>query len=304
MSEILISVILGVIQGCGEFLPISSSGHLILARYLLNLDLNFTQEETYLAFDVFLHFGTLLAVLFYFREKLWRFFFKPYQPVVSKKIVKSGIKSYFKRLFLFLFSKSPREKKIFTYLVIATIPGAVFGFFLEDLVEAFFRKPSAVALMLIVGALVLALADYVFHRKQKNEAELALPYRTKRMEDLGWWRALIIGFFQALAIFPGFSRSGGTISGALFLGLNRREAARFSFILSIPIIFGAALSKVPVLFEVSFNPAIIISGVLAAALAGFLSIKYMLRYVTSHSYTVFVVYRIILALLILFFFME
>jgi undecaprenyl-diphosphatase len=267
------AIILGLIQGLGEFLPISSSGHLVIAPWLLNF------PDPGLAFDVALHFGTLIAVVLYF----WKDFIK----IISSSLSPSPVNG--RRWLESRQGRKTDEGKnieysptIFWLLVIATIPGAIFGYFLEDYAETVFRSPLLIAGTLSVVGLILYLADkYAQHKKNINEI-------TKK-------DSLLIGLSQAVAIIPGVSRSGATITTGLFLGLNRESAARFSFLLSAPIIFGATILKIKDLFSAG-TPEII--AIITAALSGYFAISWMLKFISRVSYKVFFWYRLALAALI------
>jgi len=267
MSNIISAIILGVVQGLGEFLPISSSGHLILIRAALKI------EDQGLAFDVALHFGTLLAVLWYFRRQGTLFL-----QDLGKQLLNAN--------------KAPRGKnlRLLVCIALATVPGAAAGFFLEDWAEHIFRYPKSVAMMLAVYALFLAVADR-YNRRRKSG--------TQSIGDITYGKSILIGIAQALAIIPGTSRSGATITAGLFLGLSRKDAAVFSFMLSIPIIFGAFLSSARHIFAVeNIDVPMLFGGITSSAIVGFLSIKYMLQYLTNHNYDLFVWYRIVLAMVI------
>ena len=255
--------VLGLVQGLGEFLPISSSAHLIIAPWL------FKWSDPGLGFDVALHWGTLLAVVVYFRTD-----------------VRDLIKGFWHSLF-----KATRDlqnniyQKLSWLLIIASVPGALIGKLLEAKAEHAFRNPLLIAATISSFAIVLMLADW-FGKKVKNLD------RVNKMD------ALLIGLGQALAIIPGVSRSGATIAAGLGLGFKREDAARFSFLMSIPIIFGAGLValKDGVGGVSTMNMLV---GFITAAVFGFLSIKYLLRYISKHDYKVFVWYRLALAILIL-----
>ena len=246
------AVVLGILQGLGEFLPISSSGHLIVVPWLLGW------PGQSLAFDVALHLGTLAAVVAAFAGD-WR------------RLLGSAIRGARRgRPF------AEPEGRLLGLLALATIPGAVVGLLLEEQAETAFRSAGLVAVnMALMGAILLA-AD---RRGGAGEAMRA------SVRD-----ALLIGAAQAASIVPGVSRSGATISMALFLGYRREEAARFSFLLATPITFGAAALKVPHLFSTG-ERAPAIAGMAAAALFGFLSIRVLLRYVRTRDYRPFVYYR-------------
>jgi len=287
--EIIQSIILGVIQGVAEFLPISSSGHLVLVPHI------FGWEDQGLAFDVALHWGTLIAVLIYFRKDWMRILRKSYllSRVVSIKYLVLSIKqnSQPKTGLLSRRTIAPWTEKlksdILFIIIIATIPGIIAGLLLNDCAETVFRNPLIVAGALFSGAILLFYADKIGTKKTD------LTNLTIKM-------GILIGLFQALAIVPGVSRSGITITIALFLGLRRTDAARFSFLLSTPIILGAGIKEFPSLIESGLNINIII-GVLVSAISGYLAIKYMLKYLENKSYNIFVGYRMVLAIAILFF---
>ena len=255
--DILHAIVLGLVQGLGEFLPISSSAHLILVPWLMKW------VDHGLTFDIALHVGTLIAVVIYF----W----KDWLILLTKGITRP----------------KEREGRLFWYLVLATIPGALIGFMLEDIVETVFRNPVLIACMLIMMGVIL----YVVDRKGKKQIDV---------QHISLKTSFLIGLSQALAIIPGVSRSGVTMTMALALGMTREGAARFSFLLSAPIILGAALVKVPVLMA---NPEMIdagfITGVAVACVSGLAAIGFLLRYVQTRTFLPFVIYRFALGLLIL-----
>lgn len=256
-NEILQSIILGIVQGLGEFLPISSTAHLILAPYF------FSWPDPGLSFDVALHAGTLIAVLAYF----WKDWIK----------------------ILKLVTRNPKpdgdyNPNMLWFLVVATIPGILAGYFLENQAETVFRSPLLIAFTLAFVGLILYLVDkYIRHRKNVSRITL---------KD-----SIIIGLSQAIAIIPGVSRSGATITAGLAMGLDRVSAARFSFLLSTPIIFGAAALKIPYLFREGINTSIGI-GIIVSAVSGYLAIKYLLKLVEKIGYGIFFWYRLILAVVI------
>lgn len=263
MIEVLQSILLGIVQGVGEFLPISSSAHLVLVPYLLGF------EEHSLAFDVALHFGTLIAVLMVF----WKDWLILVKGVFNKVVHK----------------KNSFENKMFWYLVIATIPGALIGKLLEDQVENVFRKlPLLIALALAVMGVLIYLGDKWAEKHYKKQTE----YKKLTLKQ-----TFLIGLSQALAIFPGFSRSGTTILTARLLGASREASAKFSFMLSTPIIFGATILKFGDMIA-QFNLNLVI-GIITAAIFGILSIKFLLNYVKKNDFAIFAYYRLIFALLVL-----
>lgn len=252
--DLLQAIILGLVQGLGEFLPISSSAHLVLTPWF------FHWNDPGLTFDVALHFGTLVAVIAYF----WR-------DIIS--LVVSGL-------------TRPRslDGRLFWYLIVASIPGAIAGVILEDYAETIFRSPLIIALMLTIMGIGLWWGDRVGIKK-------------RRLEEVSLRDSLIVGISQALAIIPGVSRSGITMTAGLMTGMKRETAARFSFLMSIPIIAGAALLKITDLTLQDLNMEFI-TGVLTAGIVGFLAIKFLLQYLRQGSYLIFTWYRIILAALV------
>lgn len=255
--EILQSIILGIVQGLGEFLPISSTAHLILVPYFTGW------KDPGLSFDVAMHMGTLLAVIIYF----WHDWLEIFKVTFLKK--ESG----------------EYNKNILWLLIGGTIPGALIGFLFEDYVAGILRSPYLIAGALFLFGLILFLLDkYASHRRS--------------LEELKFKDVILIGLAQAIAIVPGVSRSGATISAGLALGLSRVSAARFSFLLSTPIILGATLSQLPDLLKERIDLAII-WGIIFSALSGYLAIKYLIKFVENYSYKVFFWYRVILALIII-----
>lgn len=260
--DILHAIFLGIVQGLTEFLPISSSGHLALLEHYFNV------QEAGLAFDVLLHVGTLVALVAYF-FKDWLGMFKA--------VVRPQRYNRF-------------ERRLFWYLVAATIPGALAGFFLEKQAETIFRTPSQIAILLAVMGFVLLLADRLARHQRQ------LPGIT--LSD-----ALAIGCAQALAIMPGVSRSGSTMTMALFLGFTRETAAKFSFLLSTPIIFGAGLYHLLKMVKAGGSNSYLnlpyVLGFLAAIVSSYLTIKFLLRFLQRHTFVIFVAYRFLVAAVVL-----
>lgn len=261
--EIFHAFILGMVQGLGEFLPISSSAHLILTPWL------FGWADQGLAFDIALHWGTLIAVVSYFRKDIWN-------------LIKG---------FLSSLSKTTRDFENNTYqklswlILLATIPAAIIGKIFEADVETAFRNPLLIAITMSVVGVILYLAD-------------RYGSKLKTLTHATWWGALIIGLTQAAAIVPGISRSGSTITAGLFLGFTREDAARFSFLMSIPIIFGAGVLKLPEIVHIQNHEQVLV-GFISSAVFGFLAIKYLLRYISHRSFAIFTWYRLLLAAVII-----
>ncbi|AHF06663.1 undecaprenyl-diphosphatase UppP [Desulfitobacterium metallireducens] len=253
------AIILGIVQGLGEFLPISSSAHLVLIPWL------FGWKDMGLAFDVALHMGTLLAVVLYF----WKDWIGLLKGALSRK--------------------PSNEKRLFWYLVIATVPGALIGFILEDKAATVFRSPLLIGIMLIILGIVLYWAD--------NTRQL------RTLETMTLMDAILIGLSQSLAIIPGVSRAGSTMTTARLLSLTREDAARFSFLMSTPIIMGAGLLSVRHLQPSDINLAFAI-GIITAFIVGLFSISFLLRYLKTSNFKIFVGYRFFIGLgvILVFFF--
>lgn len=254
------ALVLGIVQGFTEFLPISSSGHLVLTPWL------FGWGDHGLSFDVALHTGTLVAVLWYFSQQ-WRMLAAAAWRIVRTRRV-----------------ETPEERRVL-FLVLASVPGAIGGLLLEDLAETAFRSATLVAVNLVVFGLLLWLVDRFMSRERSLDV---MRYRD----------AILIGTAQVLALVPGVSRSGSTITAGRALGLTRESAAVFSFLMLAPITLGATILKVPGAVRETEHLAPMIVGVLAAAVSGWLAIAVLLRIVARRGYGIFAAYRIALAALI------
>jgi undecaprenyl-diphosphatase len=250
------ALVLGVIQGLAEFLPISSSAHLALAPWVFGWD------DPGLAFDVALHVGTLVAVLWYFKQE-WR------------NLVVAGVS--------LLRSRRPttEEEWRVIYLIIATIPGAIAGLIVEDYAESTFRDPMIIAPALMIMGVILWLVD-------------RFAARDRGLSSMRWVDALLIGIGQMFALLPGVSRSGSTITTGRALKFSREAAAVFSFLMSAPITFAAIVLKVPEAVRESGVSAPLIVGVVASAVSGWLAISVLLKLVARRGYGVFAVYRVLL----------
>ena len=263
MLEILEAIFLGVVQGLTEFLPVSSSGHLLLGQYFLGLD----QERFGLPFDVAMHLGTLAAVVVYFWDDLVR-------------MALAFVRSLRRRRL----SEDPNER--LAYLVLAsTVPAALIGFFLEGFFETAVRSPWVVVVNLVLVGVLFIVGE-------------ALGKRIRRASKLTFWEAVGIGVAQAAALVPGVSRSGATITLGLFLGLKREEAARFSFLMSVPIIAGAGTLQLAEVFAEgmgTYDMLLFAIGFVTSAVVGYLTIRFFIRYVVDHSLRAFAYYRFALA---------
>jgi len=264
--SLLEAIILGIVQGLTEFLPVSSSAHLVLVPFLLGWNL---PEEHVFIFDVLVQLGTLLAVIFYFWSDLLT------------------IITGFVRALLRGKPFSDPTARIGWYLILATIPAGLFGLLVKDQVEQAFNSPVATAIFLFVTAGLLLFSE-------------RMGKRTRSLGDITWKDALWIGAAQALAIFPGVSRSGSTIAGGISRDFERPAAARFAFLMAIPIMLAAGLLAGIDLVSTpnlgSFLP-IIAAGFITSAIVGYLSIRWLLSYLVRHSLNVFAYYCIAIATL-------
>ena len=261
------AIVLGIVQGLAEFLPISSSAHLILVPWL------FGWEDPGLAFDVALHWGTLVAVLVVF----WRDWIR---------LIRAGAQSILDRRI----GDDP-DRRLFWALVVSSIPAAVVGKLLNNWAEETLRAPLLIAATMAVMGIALGVADR-YGSKRLTEGEIRIP------------EAVGIGVAQAFALVPGVSRSGSTISVGLVFGLTREAIARFSFLMSTPIIFGAGVLKLPKMLREMHagtshvSGAALLAGLVASAVVGVIVIRWLLAWVRTRTYEVFVVYRLLVAVLI------
>lgn len=264
--EILEVFVLGVIQGIAEFLPISSSAHLIIFRDVFGIGASMPKNIE-LSFDIALHLGTLLAIL--------AFFFKDFWNMVIKGLTK-GVKD--------------KDGKILWYLVAATIPAAIVGVLFEEKIENVIRSNYIlIALALIVMGVIIYYVDKTCNQE-------------KKIDDMGLWDAVLVGCSQVFALIPGFSRSGTTIAASRILKLERESAAKFSFFLSAPVVFGAVvlqLMKKGTIDLILTNFSTFLLGIITSFVIGIICIKYLLKYLKKHDFKVFMIYRIILAAIVL-----
>jgi undecaprenyl-diphosphatase len=272
------ALLLGVLQGATEFLPVSSSGHLVLVPWLLRW------ESPGLAFDAVVHWGTAAAVIVYFWDE-WVL------------LIRAALSALRERPFFHAQVGTRRscqdagagQPLLAWLIVVGTVPGVLAGYFLEDFFEGMFARPAAAAAFLLVTAALLAASE-------------RLGRRERNLDELGWLDALVVGVGQALAILPGISRSGATIAAALGRGVKREPAARFSFLLATPIILGAGLLKVIELLRmgglVAQGPVLLV-GFVTAAVVGFACIRLLLRYLQRGRLYPFAVYCTVIGTLCL-----
>jgi len=262
VDTIIQAIVIGVVQGLTEFLPISSSAHLILLPQLLGWDDALIVSP---AFTVILHLGSVAALVAYFRSDLWRYAFAGLALLRERRM------------------GSDPDRRMAALLATSVVPAALIGVLLEGFIDTFFREQLLVICsLLVVGGIILFVAE-------------RLGRRTRQMHELRLADALAIGLAQALALFPGISRSGITISAGLLLGLERAAAARFAFLMGTPIIAGAGVWKLRELADgtvVGFDPAVLLAGLAASALASFAAIALLIAFLRRFSTDVFVIYRI------------
>jgi len=247
------AVVLGIIQGLSEFLPISSSAHLALTPWLFGWD------PPGLAFDVALHLGTLIALVWFFWQE-WVTLARAFAGIVRKRRVETD------------------SERRFVWVVIATVPGALAGYVLQDYAKTVFRTPALIGVNLIVMGVILWAVD----RGARQD---------RGIDTMTWKNAMAIGLAQMFAIVPGVSRSGSTITAGRALGFSREAAAVFSFLMSLPIITAAVVFEGRHAIENGVT-APLIAGVIAAAVSGWLAISVLLKFVARHSYGVFAAYRL------------
>ncbi len=256
---VLQALILGVVQGATEFLPVSSSGHLVIVPWLLGWRLD---PQATFVFDVLVQWGTLLALVIYF----WR-------DLVELAV--AAVTALFRgRPF-----DTPKARLAWL-LVLASLPAAILGLAFKDTVEATFSQPRLVFACLLVTALLLALSEWLGHR-------------SRAVEELRWTDAVWIGFAQALALFPGVSRSGSTIAGGMTRNLRRADAARFAFLMAVPIMIGAglvALRDLARLPGAASQISSLLVGFAAAAVVGYAAIRWLLGYLARRPLTPFIIY--------------
>ena len=259
---IIQSLILGIVQGLTELLPISSSAHLNIIPWILGWTKNDAFMLSFEGFDVALHFGTLLAiVLFFYKDWI--------------KLIKGGFNQ--------IRGKKSFEGKMFWYLVIATIPGGAIGFLLDHFVGDALEKPIIIGIALMVMGIVL----YVVDKLSKSDIDY---------EHMSLKQTFLIGLSQALAFIPGVSRSGITMTTGRIMGVDRKSCAKYTFLLSTPIVFAATLYKIK---DFAFGEISFYIGILASFLVGIFVIKYLLEYLKKGSFKIFAIYRVVIGVLII-----
>ena len=262
MSDLIKVIILGVVQGVTEFLPISSTGHLIIANEYLEFTGSFGN-----LFAVVVQAGSIFAIVIYFKDKIL-----PHKEILEDKV---ALKKYI---------------SLWLKVIVGIIPAGILGILFEDKIEYYLYHSVPVALALIFGAILLIVVE---NSKHKNSVLIE--------EDITYKQALMVGFFQCLALIPGMSRSASTIIGGLVVGFNRKIAAEFSFFMAIPILLGAALVK---LLKMSFvmttsQSYLLILGTFVSFVVSYLVIAGLMNYIKKHDFKIFAYYRIVLGVIIL-----
>ena len=264
------AIILGLVQGLTEFIPVSSTAHLLISQYLLGIP----ASDAMFAFLVLVQLGTILSLIV--------FFWKDLLTIVTDTLKNlGGVRN---------FNSLPQNAKLGWYIVVATIPALLAGVLFKDLVEALFKTPLIESsIRLFAAAILLTLAEY-------------LGKRTRKLDSMTWLDALIVGLMQVIAVFPGASRSGATISGGMFRGFDRPSAARFAFLMSVPVMIAAGAYESLGLLKLSnlgqFLPLLAV-GFVTAALVGWLAIKWLIDYLNKHSLYIFAIYCAVVGFILL-----
>ena len=277
--DIVKSIIFGIIEGITEWLPISSTGHLILAEQFIKFEN--VSPEFWSMFQVVIQLGAIFAVILIYFKKIW-----PFTKNKEKAIKSKGILSFLDKNIMNLWGK----------ILVACIPAAIIGILVDDVFEELFYNPTCIAIALIVfGIAFIVVENWNKNKKSGKDKNSEITYKN----------ALIIGIFQLIAaIFPGTSRSGATIIGGLLIGLSRANAAEFTFYLAIPTMLGASLLKV-LKFGLAFTTAeivILVVGMLVSFIISMFVIKFLMNYIKKHDFKVFGYYRIILGIIVLLYF--
>jgi undecaprenyl-diphosphatase len=262
--SIIQAIVLGAVQGLTEFIPISSSGHLVVVPALLGW------REPGLVFDVLLHVGSLLALLVYFWSDL----------MTLLRGLTSGDRS---------------ARRLLLMLVVASIPAAIAGLLLASYFEDQFTDAKSAALQLLLTAVILVAAERLVHRNERRAARTGAPLRSQ--DDMTVTGAVVVGVAQAIAIVPGISRSGSTIGAGLFLGMGRDEAARFAFLLAIPALFGAALVQLPDIASANIGLGAGIAGSISSLLFSYIAVAALIRYLKSNTLYPFAAYTAVAAVI-------
>ena len=278
MLEIIKSIIFGIVEGITEWLPISSTGHMILLNEIMPLKVS---DEFYSMFEVVIQLGAIFAVVLLFWSQLW-----PFGKKNNKEpLAQSGVGAYVKW----------DSFKLWFHILVSCVPAAIIGILFDEQLEAWFYNYTTVAVMLIIFGIAFIIIETMHHGKEPKVSQLAgITYKL----------AFYIGLFQLIAaIFPGTSRSGATIVGALILGVSRTAAAEYTFFLAVPVMFGASLLKGAKFLlhnsMTSMEGVILLVGMLVAFVVSLVVIKFLMGYIKKHDFKVFGWYRIVLGIIVL-----
>lgn len=266
--SILQSIILGIVQGLTEFLPISSSAHLVIIPYLLGWEID---PETAFIFNILVQTASLIAVILYFRKDLSRLIRHFFKGIIERKPFQDS------------------DSRLAWYIIVATIPAGIFGLIFKDLIEKAFGSILFVAIAWFITAIILASVEWV-------------GKRNRSLDNLNLKDAIIIGLSQIIAVFPGLSRSGATISGGMIQNLDRPSAARFSFLMSIPVLLAAGfLTGIDLIQMENLNQQIIyfLPGIIASAIVSYFSIRWLIQYLMNRSLLVFSIYCVLMGFFVL-----
>lgn len=276
--DLIKAIIFGIIEGITEWLPVSSTGHLILAKSFMQFKNVTDPKEFFDMFEVVIQLGAILAVVLIYFKNIW-----PFTKKKSKAMAKNGILSHLDKDITILWGK----------ILVSCVPAAIIGLLFDEKFEELFYNPTCVALALIIFGIAFIVIEN-WHKGQKS--------RVNSVAGITYKDALIIGVFQLLAaIFPGVSRSGATIIGALLIGISRKTSAEYTFYLAVPVMFGASLLKI-LKFGLHFTGlefAALILGMITAFIVSLFIIKFLMNYIKKHNFIVFGKYRIALGILVL-----
>ena len=269
MTEIIKIIILGIVQGATEFIPVSSSGHLVIIPWILGWA---REPEASLLVETVLHWGTLLAILIIFWRDFWQMIIAVFRSIATRSL-------------------TDRNARLGWFLVIGSIPAAILGLLFKDFVESLFASPVAAGgFLLVTGALLLS-SEWLSRNLQARRA----------LSEIKWMDSIIIGCAQALALAPGISRSGTTIAAGLICGIRREDAARFSFLLGTPVFFGAGLLQILDALAVDSTQIteqwlILAIGFVVSAITGFIAIRFLLNYLRDNTLYPFAIYCFVVGL--------
>ena len=279
--DIIKAIIFGIVEGVTEWLPVSSTGHMILLNEIMPLTIGDNPDEFYSMFEVVIQLGAIMAVVILFWDKIWPFGKSEHGKHIPYS--KTGFGRYLKKdVFVLWF-----------HIIVSCIPAVIVGLLFDDFFEALFYNYQTVAIMLILVGIAFILVEALYRGRKA---------RIKRIRDISYPMAFIIGLFQMIAaIFPGTSRSGATIIGALIFGVSRKVAAEYTFYLAIPVMFGASLLKI-IKYGLAFSFAqvvILIIAMLVAFAVSMFIIRFLMDYIRKHDFKVFGYYRIVLGVIVL-----